>query len=106
MPDHEPTIGLMSDPGVRWMIEAWFGLETMKASLVPSLGLAGRLKTCEERIRGAVMYLASDTMSESLAEAKHTGGPDAVSALWMDAVARGEAETAAALAELWDNMTD
>jgi hypothetical protein len=52
------------------------------------------------------MHLASDTMSESLAEAKRTGGPDAVSALWMGAVARGEAETVAALAELWDNMTD
>jgi hypothetical protein len=106
MPDHEPTIGLMSDPRVSWMIDAWFGLETMKASRVPSPGLAGRLKTCEERVRGVVVNLASETMSERLAEAKRTGGPDAVSALWMDAVARGEAETVAALAELWDNMTD
>jgi hypothetical protein len=106
MPDHEPTVVLMSDPRVRWMIEAWFGLQTMKASRVPSPRLAGRLKTCEERVRGAVVNLASDTMSESLAEAQRTGGPDAAGALWMDAVARGEAETVAALAELWDNMTD
>jgi hypothetical protein len=73
----------------------------MKASLVPSPGLAGRLKTCEERVRGAIVHLASETMSESLAEAKRTGGRDAVSALWREAVVRGEAETAAALAELW-----
>jgi hypothetical protein len=106
MPDHESTIGLTSDPRVRWMIQAWFELETMKASRVPSPRLAGRLKTCEERVCGAVVNLASDTMSESLAEAQRTGGPDAVSALWMDAVARGEAETVAALAELWDNIAD
>jgi hypothetical protein len=52
------------------------------------------------------MHLASETISEGLAEANRTGGRHAVSALWMEAVARGQAETTAALAELWDNMTD
>jgi hypothetical protein len=101
MPDHKPTTGLMSDPGVRRMIEAWFELEEMEADLILDPGFAERLRRCEGRIRGAIVHLACETMSESLAEAKRTGGRDAVSALWREAVVRGEAETAAALAELW-----
>jgi hypothetical protein len=34
-PDHEPAIGLVSDLGLRGMIEAWFELERMKSNLVP-----------------------------------------------------------------------
>jgi hypothetical protein len=105
MLDHEPAIGLRSDLGVRRMIEAWFELETMKVSRVRGLGLAGMLKTCEERVRGAIMHLASEAVTDSLAEADHSGGPEAVRSLWMEAVVRGEAETAAALAELRDNVT-
>jgi hypothetical protein len=101
MPDHDPTIGLMSDPGVRRMIEAWFELERMKSNLIPSPDFAEKLKKCGERIRGAVMYLTSETMSESLTEAERSGGRHAVSAFWTEAVARGEAEIAAVLAELW-----
>jgi hypothetical protein len=101
MPDHEPAIGLMSDPGVRRMIEAWFELEEMEADLILDPGFAERLRRCEGRIRDAIVHLASETMSENLAEAERGGGRHAVSSIWMEAVARGEAETAAALAELW-----
>jgi hypothetical protein len=101
MPDHEPAVGLMSDPRVRRMIEAWFELEKMEADLIPGPHFAERLKKCGERIRSAIMHLASEAMSESLAEAKRTGGRYAVSAFWMEAVTRGETETAAALADLW-----
>jgi hypothetical protein len=88
------------------MIEAWFELERMKASRVPSPCLAGMLKTCEERVRGAIMHLASETMTDGLAGAERSGGAEAVRLLWMEVVVRGEAETAAALAELRNNMTD
>jgi hypothetical protein len=71
------------------------------AKLIPGPDFAESLMKCEERIRGAIMHLASETMSESLAEADRSGGRHAVSALWMEAIARGEAETAAALSELW-----
>jgi hypothetical protein len=106
MADHEPTIGLMSDPRVRRMIEAWFELERMKADLIPGPDFAERLIKCGERIRGAIMPLASETVTESLTEAKRSGGREALSAFWMEAVSRGETETGAALAELRDNMTD
>jgi hypothetical protein len=103
IPDHEPAIGVMSDPGLRRMIEAWFELEKMKANPIPGPDLAGMLKKCEERVRGAIMYLASETVTKNLAEAYRSGGLNAKRALWKEVVAQGEAETAAALAELWDN---
>jgi hypothetical protein len=100
IPDHEAAIGIMSDPGLRRMIEAWFELEKMKANLISGPDLAEMLKRCEERVRGAIMHLASETVTKNLAEAYRSGGPKAKRALWMEAVAQGEAETAAALAEL------
>jgi hypothetical protein len=68
-PDHEPAIGLVSDLGLRGMIEAWFELERMKSNLVPGPDTARMLKRCEVRIRGAIMHLASETVTESMAAA-------------------------------------
>jgi hypothetical protein len=96
-PDHEPAIGLVSDLGLRGMIEAWFELERMKSNLVPGPDTARMLKRCEVRIRGAIMHLGSETVTESMAAADRSGGSEAVRALWMEAVAQGKAETAAAL---------
>jgi hypothetical protein len=96
-PDDEIAIDLMSDPGLRMMIEVWFELEKMKS--IPGPGFAWMLKRCSERIRGAIMHLASEPAAD------RSGGSEAVRTLWMQAVARGKAETAAALAELTRNMT-
>jgi hypothetical protein len=98
-PADELAIGLMSDPGLRGMIEVWFELEKMKSNLIPGPRFAWMLKRCNERIRCAIMHLASEPA------ANRSGGSEAVGALWMEAVARGNAETAAALAELRRNMT-
>jgi hypothetical protein len=97
-PDHEPAMGIVSDLGLRGMIEAWFELERMKSNLVSGPNTARMLKRCEARIRGAIMHLASETVTEkNMAAADRSGGSEAVRALWMEAVAQGKAETAAAL---------
>jgi hypothetical protein len=87
-PDDEIAIDLMSDPGLRMMIEVWFELEKMKS--IPGPGFAWMLKRCSERIRGAIMHLASETVTESMAAADRSGGSEAVRALWMEAVAQGK----------------
>jgi hypothetical protein len=96
-PDHGLAIGLVSDLGLRGMIEAWFELERMKSDLVSGPDTARMLKRCEVRIRSAIMHLGSETVTESMAAADRSGGLEAVSALWMEMVAQGKAETAAAL---------
>jgi hypothetical protein len=73
-PNNEPAIGLVSDLGLRGMIEAWFELERMKSNLVPGPDIARMLKRCEVRIRGAIMHLASETVTESMAAADRSGG--------------------------------
>jgi hypothetical protein len=85
--------GLVSDLGLRGMIEAWFELERMKSNLVPGPDTARMLKRCEVRIRGAIMHLwERDSYRESMAAADRSGGSEAVRALWMEAVAQGKAE--------------
>jgi hypothetical protein len=96
-PDQEPPIGLVSDFGLRGMIEAWFELERLKSNLVSGPDTARMLKRCEVRIRAAIMHLGSETVTESMAAADRSGGCEAVRALWMEAVAQGKAETIAAL---------
>jgi hypothetical protein len=96
-PDDEPAIGQVSDLGLRGMIEAWFELERMRSNLVLGPDTASMLKRCEVRIRSAIMHLGSETVTESMATADRSGGCEAVRAFWMDTVAQGRAETAAAL---------
>jgi hypothetical protein len=79
------------------MIEAWFELEGMKSNLPSGPYTARMLKRCEVRVRGAIMHLGSETVTESMAAADRSGGSEAVSALWVQMVAQGKAETAAAL---------
>jgi hypothetical protein len=96
-PDHEPAIGLVSDLGLRGVIEAWFELERMRSNLVSDSETAKMLKRCEVRIRRVIMHLASETVTESMAAVGRSGGSEAVGAFWMAAVTQGKAETAAAL---------
>jgi len=86
------------------MIEVWFELEKMKSNRIPGRDFARMSKRCEQRTHGAIIHLASATVTESIAAADRSGGSEAVRVLWMEAVALGKAETAAALAELRENM--
>jgi hypothetical protein len=98
-PSHELAISLMSDRGLRGMIEIWFEVEKMKSNHIPAPDFAGRLRKCEERIHGAIMRLANQ------AAITRSGDSGAVTH-WMEAVARGKAETVSALAELRSKMTE
>jgi hypothetical protein len=98
MPQRKPATGLMSDPGLRGMIEVWFALEKMKSNLIVEPEFAKMLKRCEERTHAAIMHLASETADQN-------EGAEAVRVLWKEAVARARTETAAALAELRHRMT-
>jgi hypothetical protein len=69
----------------------------MKSNPVSGPDTARMLKRCELRIRGAIMHLGSETVTESMAAADRSGGSEAVKALWMESVAQGKTETAAAL---------
>jgi CspA family cold shock protein len=97
-PDREPAIGLMSDRSLRGMIEIWFEVEKMKSNHVLVPDFADRLRKCEQRIHGAIMRLANEA-------ALSRSGESGAVALWLEAVARGKAETVSALAELRSKMT-
>jgi hypothetical protein len=97
-PDREPAIGLMSDRSLRGMIEIWFEVEKMKSNHVLVPDFADRLRKCEQRIHGAIMRLANEA-------ALSRNGESGAVALWLEAVARGKAETVSALAELRSKMT-
>jgi hypothetical protein len=98
VPNHEPAINLMSDRSLRGMIEIWFEVEKMKSNQVRAPDFADRLIKCEQRIHGAIMLLANEA---ALDRSGDIGGV----ALWLEAVARGKAETVSALAELRSKMT-
>jgi hypothetical protein len=74
-------ISLASVKPTDGMIGVWFELEKMKVNLIPIPDFAGMLERCEARVRGAIMHLARETVTESIAAADRSGGSEAVMAL-------------------------